>query len=130
LRGRIVDGVITTDPVKKFQMNMGLDPLLTMQDGQMRLEILADGNLKGVLAGYVDWRRIMEANSNSYGEQFFGYQSPGLYHALKRAADGMKDPITGECNSISAAYEIEGVPAYITPTQPKVQVAATGQKMP
>jgi hypothetical protein len=118
LHGRILDGVIVTDPVEKFLMNMGLDPLLVLQDGQMRLRILPDGNLQGVLAGYVNWRRIMEGSSNSYAEQFFGYQSPGLYHALKRAADGMKNPTTGECDGISAAYEIEGVPAFITRARP------------
>src|SRR5262245_18474918 len=29
----------------------------------------------------------------------------------------MKDPVTGECNGISAAYDIEGVPAFIVPVQ-------------
>jgi hypothetical protein len=120
LHGRIVDGVIITDPVRKFEMNMGLDPLLTMHDSQMRLQILPDGNLKGVLAGYVDWRRgVMEASAGSYSEDFFGYQAPGLYHELQRAADGLKDPVTGECDGISAAYEVEGVPAYITSVQSK-----------
>jgi hypothetical protein len=119
LHGRIVDGVVITDPVKEFEMNMGLDPLLKMTNSQMRLEIQPDGNLKGVLAGYLDWRTIMEHNTGSYTEQLFGYQAPGMYNALKRAADGLKNPATGECDGVSAAYEIDAVPAYIAAAQPK-----------
>jgi hypothetical protein len=124
LHGRIVDGVVITDPVRRFDMNMGLDPLLMMTNSQMRLELLPDGNLKGVLAGYLDWHRIMEHNTGSYTEQLFGYQAPGMYHALKRAADGMKNPVTGECDSISAAYEIDAIPAFITAAAPKAPAAA------
>jgi hypothetical protein len=121
LHGRIVDGVVITDPVKRFDMNMGLDPLLMMTNSQMRLEFLPDGNLKGVLAGYLDWRRIMEHNTGSYTEQLFGYQAPGMYNALKRAADGQKNPVTGECDGISAAYEIDAISAFITPAPAKAQ---------
>jgi hypothetical protein len=39
-----------------------------------------------------------------------------LYNALKRAADGMKDLVTGQCDGISSAYDIEGIPAFIEPT--------------
>jgi hypothetical protein len=123
LHGRIVDGVVMTDPVKKFQMNLGLDPLLTLFDSQMRLEILPNGNLRGALGGYVDWRTQMEHCASSYTEGLFGYQCPGVYGALKRAADGMKDPVTGECNGISAAYEIDAVPAFLARAQPKVAKA-------
>jgi hypothetical protein len=133
LHGHIVDGVIVTDPVKQFSMNMGIGGILTMQRSQMRLEILPDGNLRGVMAGYLDWRRIMDANSASYGEQFFGFQSPGLYHALKRNADGVKNSVTGECDSISAAYEIDAVPAYITLGDEKghlAQANASGSTIP
>ena len=42
-----------------------------------------------------------------------------MYNALKRAADGMQDPVTGECNGISSAYDIEGVPAFIPAAQYK-----------
>ncbi len=118
LRARMVDGVIETEPAKQLLMNMGIGGLLTMQDGRLRLQVLPDGNLHGVMGGYVDWRKIMNANSASYGEQFFGFQSPALYHSLKRNADGMKNPVTGECDAISAAYEIDAIPAFVTQPAP------------
>jgi hypothetical protein len=127
LHGRIVDGVVITDPVSKFEMNLGLDPLLVLTNGQLRLEFLPDGNLKGVLAGYQDWKLMMDRNSNSYGEQLFGFQAPGLYNAFRRAADGLKDPVTGECAGISSAYEIDAIPAFITAAAPKAPAASTGK---
>jgi hypothetical protein len=42
-----------------------------------------------------------------------------MYNAFKRAADGLKDPVTGECNGVSSAYDIEGIPAFIPPAQQK-----------
>jgi hypothetical protein len=94
----------------------------------MRFELLADGSLKGVLAGYRDWRAIAAGAASGYSEGLFGYQQPGLYNALKRNADGLKDPATGECNGISVVYEIDGVAAFLAATGPKsVDVAAAAK---
>lgn len=123
LKGKIVDGVITTEPVKEFQMNPGIGSELTLWNASVRFEIMADGQLKGVVGGYQDWRRRMISHSDSNQEMLNGFTCPGVYNALKRAADGMKDPVTGECNGISAAYDIEGVPAFIPPGQRKALIA-------
>jgi hypothetical protein len=124
LHGRIVNGVIVTDPVKQFQMHLGMDPELTLYDAQMRLQIMPDGTLKGVLGGYQDWRRIMQVNANSTAESYYGFQCPAMYNALKRFADGLKDPDTGEYNGISSAYDVEGVPAFVVPARDKSLVTA------
>lgn len=117
-KGRIVDGVVMTYPLADFELNSGLqDPLVQMKEAQLRLEMKPDGSLQGVLGGYLDWRRFMSFNRSSYSENLFGYQAPGLYNALKRNADGLKNPVTGQCDGISAAYEIEGVAAFISPAQ-------------
>ena len=124
LHGRIVNGVVITDPVKDLRMNLGIygTPVhLNMWHAGMRLELTPDGNLKGVLGGYQDWRVIASRYTSSAAEQVHNFQVPGLYNALKRAADGMKDPVTGQCNGISSAYDIEGVPAFIEPTQPQAK---------
>lgn len=117
MHGRIVNGVIETAPVDVFQMHLGIDPELTLRDARMRLQIQADGTLKGIVGGYEDWRRVMQLNNTSNAELHYGFQCPAMYHALKRLADGMKDPVTGEYNGISSAYDIEGVPAFIPPKQ-------------
>ena len=78
------------------------------------------------VGGYVDWHVM--AGGGSYGEQLFNYTCPGIYESFKPNADGMKDPVTGECNGISMAYEVDAIPAFITqagPKQPEVRQAGT-----
>jgi hypothetical protein len=120
LHGRIVNGVVITEPVEHFQMHLGIDTELNLFKASMRLQIQPDGTLKGVLGGYEDWRKIMQINANSNSELYYGYQCPGMYNAFRRLADGMRDPITGEYDGVSSAYDIEGVPAYIPPQQLEV----------
>jgi type VI protein secretion system component Hcp len=119
LSARIVNGVIETRPTKSLKLNLGNGPRINLADARLRLEMTPEGNLKGLLGGYQDWRYL----SNYFGytgfEVTFNFQCPAFYGALKRAADGMKDPVTGECNGISTAYEIEAVPALIPNSQLK-----------
>ena len=51
------------------------------------------------------------ANGGARSHQALQAQLQGL----EAAADGLKDPATGDYTGISAAYEIEGVPAFIPP---------------
>jgi hypothetical protein len=121
LHGRIVNGVIITEPIRQLQFNPGLDPELRLADAQMRLQILPDGTLKGLVGGYQDWRREMKLNAMSNSESLYGFQCPAMYSALKSAADGMKNPDTGECDGISTAYDIEGVAAFVVPAHREAQ---------
>ena len=57
-----------------------------------------------------------------------GFTAPGMYNAVRRAADGLRDPETGTFNGLSAAYEMEGVAAFIPPEQH--QVLARGGAFP
>jgi hypothetical protein len=126
-RGRIVDGVITTDRLDNIYMHEGPATTWSLADARMRLEFTEDGELRAVLGGYRDWREYLAAaffQSSDY-ENTIGFNSPGMYNAVKRAADGLKDPVTGEFTGISAAYEMEGIPAFLPPAQQK-QLAAGG----
>lgn len=116
VHGRIVDGVLITDPVAEMTP-LDFAGNKTFHQAQLRLEFGADGTLKGLLGGYLDWRRVLASSSSSDTEYNHGLQVPAWYNAFKRYADGLKDPVTGQCNGISAAYEIEGVPAYLPPSQ-------------
>lgn len=116
---RIVDGIIMTDPLEKIYMHEGSGNSWPMSHARMRLEITPDGNLKALLGGYRDTRQYLATaffRSSDY-ENTIGFSSPGLYNAVKRAADGLQDPYTGEFTGISAAYEVEGIPAFIPPGQ-------------
>jgi hypothetical protein len=116
MRGRIVDGILTTDPVDRLDLNLGVysNPgELKMYSARLRIALQPDGTIKGVLGGYLDWRGIVNMQRTSLGESYMGYQAPGVYYAMKRNADGLKNPLTGQYDGISAAYDIEGVPAIV-----------------
>ena len=124
---RIVNGVVVTDRIDYFQLVLGVygSPMkLKLSDARIRLELKLGGTIKGVLGGYRDWRELASTHSSST-ELYFGFQQPAFYNALKREADGMKDPVTGECTEISTAYDIEGVPAF--PGPPKKQKTAQAE---
>ncbi|KPH69289.1 hypothetical protein [Novosphingobium sp. ST904] len=118
VKGRIHDGVVMTDTIPKFDANLGQDPLLELFKARIRLEPQPDGTMKGILGGYRDWRRIAEGNGSGYSEGLFGYQAPAVYYALQREADGLQNPVTGEYDGISVAYEIDTVPAFMTKESP------------
>jgi hypothetical protein len=128
VRGRIVDGVIITDPVEHFDFNVGrlggpLPPGTGIADARMRIEMRPDRTIRGVLAGYVDWREISTMNATAIGEFSFGYEAPALYNSMRRNADGLRDPVTGEYSGISAAYDMDGVPAFVASPTPNIASA-------
>lgn len=110
--GRIVNGVVMTDTIDMYSINSGQGPAYNLYKAQMRFEFLPNGSVKGYIAGYQDWRFLATNRSSGYAEGLFGYSFPALWYALKRNADGLKDPATGEYNGISTVYEIDTVPAF------------------
>jgi hypothetical protein len=113
LRGRIVNGVIETDPVPSFLMNLGQDPEWDMREARFRLAPNPDGSVTGVLAGYRDWNKLLDVLSN---ERTYHYSKVAAYYAMRRNADGLYNPATKEYDGISGAYEIEAVPAFVVPS--------------
>lgn len=119
--GKIADGVLTTDPISTLHFHEVTGVETTFMQPRLRLEIQPDGKLKGLIGGYLDWRKrvVWEIYRSSDYENTIGFQCPAIYNAIRRAADGLQDPVTGEFNGISAAFEIEGVPSFIPPEQQK-----------
>ncbi|MCB2074398.1 MAG: hypothetical protein H6917_15830 [Novosphingobium sp.] len=124
-KGRIVDGVITTEPSAQLHMHEILGIETTIIEPRMRLEMLPDGTLKGVVGGYIDWRQrvLWQTYRAADYENTIGFQAPAIYNAMKRAADGLQDPVTGEFTGISAAFEIEGVAAFLSPVRRDERIA-------
>ncbi|MBW8785584.1 MAG: hypothetical protein JF593_13265 [Novosphingobium sp.] len=117
--GRIVDGVLITDPIPQLHVHEVTGIETTFFRPRLRLEFLPDGRMKGIIGGYIDWRKrvVFQIYRASDYENTVGLQMPAIYNAMKRAADGLQDPVTGEFNGISAAFDIEGVAGFIPPTQ-------------
>jgi hypothetical protein len=138
--GKIVNGVLQTDPVDMrfplYQMNAEEERLVR----GMRLNLkLTDNGAEGLVAGYEDLREWWRGIRNSYVDVVDSiglWSPPAMYEAAHRLADGYPDPKTGQCTSISAAYKVTAVRAYIIqppPNDPLLVdpvVAETGQKVP
>lgn len=135
-RGRIVDGVLVTDPVDvRFHnvVNAMYDERV-LRHARLKMRFAADGGMQGFLAGYspvdatYDLQYGSRSSKSAKGELMplarriqvsigradaLGHSCNGAYHALKAVADGDPDPVTGECTSVSTQYRIRVAPAFV-----------------
>ena len=131
LKAKIRNGVVETEQVE----NLHAPRLAWFYDhagdadfrkGKIRLEVGADGNAKGLIGGYRNWRELYTENTFAQdgGQQGIREHEDGvaLYYALKRNADGMPDPRTGEKMGISSTYRITAMPAYVVDPEKPVGV--------
>lgn len=135
-RGRIVNGVLTIDPVDVRFHNVvnSMTDDRVLRDARLRLTFTPDGGLEGYLAGYTpveDMYNVQfgaRVSRNAKGELAserlrlqtsmgragaLGHSCNGAYHALRQAADGHRDPATGRCTSLSTQYRIRLAPAFV-----------------
>lgn len=134
-RGRIVNGVLTTDPVNvRFHWlvaGMHLDRVLN--HARIEARITSSGQLEGFLAGYspvealYDMQYAFRSARGDDGEPLgargamfatiatsaIGRTCQGPYQAAYRLADGDYDPETGRCTSLSTQYVMRGTRAFI-----------------
>ena len=78
------------------------------------MKIKDDGTVDGIIGGYQPWHPIYFAYAGgglAVEHDIMG-NIPGIYHLLRRYADAMPDPETGENAAISASYYFEAVPAF------------------
>ena len=126
--GRVRDGVLTTDPVDlRLQIEIQvIDSAYWIRDAVLEVALTPDGAASGLLAGYWDVENFYEMMGRHYlaslAARFLGYTCPGLYRALHALADGHPDPETGACTSLSAAWEVEAIPAFIVHAEEPVAV--------
>lgn len=115
--GRIVDGVLTTEPVDlvlnyKEQI---VDAPRVIHGARIRAVMRPDGTIEGAFAGYYTldsfYSSIEQMTQN--GADLSGLSCPGVRQAIDRLADGDRDPRTGRYTSISSAMSFFGVPAFI-----------------
>jgi hypothetical protein len=117
-RGKIVAGVLTTEPVDiLFTSTDGTSPY-DIRDARFRGEIQPDGSVKGILGGYEDIARVYWNNTRGTDVAETNTQGPmtcpGLYYALQRLADAYPDTLSGgDCKWISSAYEVQALPAFV-----------------
>lgn len=125
--GRIVDGVVVSDPIHGLEvgqsgvLEFGVRPFLY---AHLSLKLTPDG-ATGVLGGYHDVERFYRFWAKTHGAHSVvaNASPPSVYAALHRLADGYKDPATGKCTAISAAYDLRFVRAFIVHGNAETQVS-------
>lgn len=99
-----------------------------LHDAQVRLELLPDGTLRGLLGGYWDIEQFYDLyarQASRLGAFTVGFRCPGMYGAVKRQADARPDPKTGACTAISTAFRMKGIPAFVIDPEPAPKLAST-----
>ncbi|HEX2138726.1 MAG TPA: hypothetical protein VHG33_03330 [Woeseiaceae bacterium] len=131
LQGRIVDGVLTTEPVDDFKLlwsmgnKMGGHQLF--QGFRMQIE-LSPGSAEGLFAGYVDidrWDHNLNTNWTTHFQAYGHVSQPSLYRAMSRLADGYPDPVTGKNTAVSSAVEVSFVQVHVLHPPEDARVART-----
>ncbi len=135
-RGRIKDGVLTTEPVDlRFHHvvnSMRVERVLSA--ARLQVTLSEQGTMSGYLAGYTPVESLydnqfgyrhgksgdgelaplpLRSGTANGAARVLGYTCPGVYQAMHRLADGHPDPVTGQCTSISTQYRIEAIPAFV-----------------
>jgi len=127
-KGKIVDGVLTTDAhdlIIPYSMTFDTSTILPMQDVRFRLKLRPDG-ADGIMAGYTDvdaWVKRLVISWSTHHLSYGQVSAPSLYRAMRRLADAKPDPVTGQNMAISGTTELKFRQTYIK--HPPQQVAAT-----
>jgi hypothetical protein len=117
-KGKIVDGVLTTQPIDlslPFYGNSAY-AAIDLRDMNLKLDLNlgADGKVRGLVGGYYDFDKWWEYMLKLEFLIATGdWSCPALYEAAKRLADGYPDPATGQCTAISSAFKIDALPAFV-----------------
>ncbi|MGI9261023.1 MAG: hypothetical protein ACR2QR_03250 [Woeseiaceae bacterium] len=116
--GKIVDSVLTTDPVDDMVMpwmNLSVPTIQIYRDARFQLTLTPTG-AEGLLAGYADvesyYKQLIRNDSTHHlsNGQISGIS---MYKALRRLADSHPDPETGENTAISTALDVKMVQVHI-----------------
>jgi hypothetical protein len=118
-RGRIVDGVLETDPVD-LRLNYKeqiIDAPREIRGARLRATLKPDGSIEGGFYGYYTVASFYDSieQMTQNGANLTGVSCPGVLQAIDRLADGYRDPKSGRFTAISSAYHFFGVRAFVLP---------------
>ena len=104
---RTVDGVIESrEAVQATLRDPGYTRDLELVQAQIKLEMKADGSLRGYVGGYRPWKPVYDGWVNARGpviESLTWVELPAVYYALRRNADYSPQGENGEKTHICAA---------------------------
>ena len=143
LKGRIEHGVLTTEPADiQLTQTWGQGGARDIRGnrtkwhyvkGRLRLTFQADGSLRGMLGGYRPLFDVIAspAIGGAGAALTAGIDCAGELKTLRKYADGLRNPKTGQCEGISGTQRITAIPAYVNDVAPAdaVRTASQGPAM-
>lgn len=131
-RGRIKDGVLTTDPADlRLPLTIAFDStgVHPIRDARFQLKITPD-YAEGFIGGYADtWGWYLQLNSGwaTHHQNYGQVSSPSLWRVLSKLADSHPDE-SGQNTAISAAIDVKFARTYIIhPNKPVAQDGTTAK---
>jgi len=126
-KGYIRDQILTVEP-GDFAMagDSQWFPVLRLLQARVRFRIAPDGSFDGLIGGYQPFKDFFHFLAIR-GEGLSQTNLPGVYYAMKRLAEAAPDPVTGENTAISAAYRMQGIPAFLMSKTGEVVAEAVGR---
>jgi hypothetical protein len=125
LKGRIANGVLTTAPghIELTQTwgqggardIRGNRATWDFHEGKLQLRFQPDGTVTGMLGGYRPlFDLIISPSLGGAGSAIVaGIDCAAELKTIRKYADGLRNPQTGQCEGISSAVRIAGVPAFV-----------------
>jgi hypothetical protein len=125
LAGRIDHGVLTTAPGDILLTQTwgqggardirGNRTKWDFRRGQLRLVFQPDGTLAGLMGGYRPVFDVIQSPAlGGVGSAIAaGIDCASRLATLRKYADGLRDPATGQCTAVSSAIKIVAVPAFV-----------------
>jgi len=131
LKGSIRNGVLTTQPAH-IQLTQtwgqggardirGNRTMWDYHEGRLQLRFQADGTLQGMFGGYRPLFDLIASPSiGGVGSALVaGIDCASELKTIRKYADGLRDPATGQCNGISSAHQVTAVPAFVNDIPPQ-----------
>jgi hypothetical protein len=133
LHGRIVGGELTTD-ARDVRLKApwgqggarGARNEYDLRQARLKFRFQPDGTIRGLMGAYQPIRNVIaSATLGGFGAaETAGIDCATQYATMKRLADGLRDPKTGQCGGISVALTVAAVPAFVNDAPAATSVAA------
>lgn len=119
LKGKIADGVLTTEPIDRITFPWGSTFNTTghqvFRGMQLQLKVNQD-RAEGYIAGHADINAFihhLNTHWSTHHQSYGQVSSPSIYRAISRLADGYPDPETGKNTAISSAVAVQFIQVFV-----------------
>ena len=121
-KGRIVDGVLTTDVIEVLYLSwkipttgpFGQASEHEFRDVRFWVSLQPDGTMTGIMGAYRPIENIStEGRCCKSMASVANHDCASEHKTFVAMADGYPDSVTGQCTMISAAQRVEGIPAFV-----------------